>query len=114
MGLHPFVHNSKLRPQALNVILDVRLQSLKIQTVLMQCVQDLLFRRVPRSRRRVLLRLLMKALERAGKLGKILSRQIGDGVKRSGLEVFEASVVEDLAHRALHCLTTKPGRNEWA
>ena len=82
--------------------------------MLMQRVQNLFLGRVSLAGRHIMLWLLVEALECASKLGKILSSQVGDRIERSRLEVFEACMVEDLAHGTLHCLTAEPGRDEWA
>lgn len=42
MGLHPLMHHTQLRAQPLNIILDIQLQALQIQTMLMQGMQNLL------------------------------------------------------------------------
>lgn len=36
MGFHPFMNNTQLGTQPLNIILDVRLETLQIKTVLVQ------------------------------------------------------------------------------
>lgn len=100
MGLHPFMHHTELGAQSLNIVLDIRLQPLKIEPMLEQRMQNLLFHRMPLRRRtssRGLLGLLMKALESARELGEVFSRHVCYSVKSSRLEVFEAGMIENLA-----------------
>ena len=116
MGLHPFVHHTKLRGQALDIVLDIQLQPFHIQAVLVQSVQNLLFRRMPLnwddSGKCVLLRLLLVAFEGTREFREVLRCQICHGVESSRLEILKAGVVEDLPDRALKCLTAEPGCNE--
>ena len=96
MRLHPLVHHAKFRAQPIHIVLDVSLKRFKVQAVLMQGVQDLLFECEVRLRR-FLSGLFSEVLETLDQLGEILGREICDRFQSGRLEVFEASVVEDLA-----------------
>ncbi len=96
MRLHSLVHNTQLRAQALDIVLNVRLQRFDVEAMLVQGVQDLFLERVPWSLS-LGLRLLVIALESTDKLAKVLASQIGDSLERRRLKVLKASVIEDLA-----------------
>lgn len=77
----------------------------------MQRVQHLLLEREPR-----LLsfhhRHLLVGLQVASEFLKELASNIRHRIQRRRLKVFEAGVVEDLAHGALECMSTHPGCHE--
>lgn len=111
MRLHTFMDNSQLRVQPFDIVLDVCLQRLKIQPVLMQGVQDLLFCSISRF-----CHLSLWKLPVSGKCTDYFREEvygnIGGRVQCGWLEVLKTSVVEDLSNRSLEGCTTDPWRHQ--
>ncbi len=90
------MHYAQLRTQSFDVVLNVRLQRIKIQTVLVQGMQDFLFVGVVRDLG-VLFRLLVVTFESSHEFPQIFGCQVSHGVQRRRLKVLKAGMVEDLA-----------------
>jgi len=101
------MHHSKFVALPLNIILDPRLQCIYIQTVFVQGVKDLLFKR-ERCCSTILRGLFVVLLHVSANLYEEVDRDIGDTLECRGLEVLEAGVVEDFANGLLKRLSIEP------
>ena len=113
MRLHALVHDTELRAKPLNVVFGVRLNALDIHSVLVQRMQDALFGRVSRLPLRTVgpraigggrywhLRNVAIIADGPDQPRKEVARDVGDGIERGRLELFEAGMIEDLSDGAL-------------
>jgi hypothetical protein len=107
MRLHPLMHHTKLCGQSFHVILDISLEAFKVDTILMQRMQDLFLLSVT-WRFGFGLGLFPKAVEVLSELPKILTSHIGHRLERRRLEVFKSGMVEELTNRTLESSTANP------
>ena len=91
------MHHAQFRAESLNIVSDVGFQGLNIDTTFIQSMKYL-FLKGEGWRPVIFLRLFEIYLEFFCDFGEVLHCNVGYGVKRRRLKIFESGMVEYLAH----------------